>query len=93
MVQLLYKYDKCHECGHEGFQWGMLTEFTWRTVNEKRELEYHSEKRFFCHGCIKTMSEKLDDMVEDAKKKAFALKLGKPFTTACGCEEDAEKEI
>lgn len=26
MVQLLYKYDKCSECGHEGFQWGMKVE-------------------------------------------------------------------
>ena len=51
MVQLLYKYDKCSECGHEGFQWGIIIDHT-----------------FLCHICIKTILQKLDDMIEGAKR-------------------------
>lgn len=28
MAQLIYKYDKCFECGKEAFQWGMVVEHT-----------------------------------------------------------------
>jgi hypothetical protein len=28
MVELIYKYAKCSECGKEGFQWGALIENT-----------------------------------------------------------------
>lgn len=33
MVQLIYKYDKCLECGKEAFQWGMVVEHTFMCYN------------------------------------------------------------
>ena len=70
MVQLLYKYDRCRECGHEGFQWGVEITITYYTTDAKGRSEQQNEHVFFCYGCIKTIGEKLDDMIEESKHKA-----------------------
>jgi hypothetical protein len=70
MIQLLYKYDKCSECGSEGFQWGMLVTISVRSLNEESgELIYTDVKMFVCHTCIKTIDTKLSDLEEESKHK------------------------
>lgn len=70
MTELLYKYDKCSECGQEGFQWGMLISISMRSFNdESGEFTYTDVTRFICYDCIKTVLIKLDDLIEQAKHK------------------------
>ena len=67
MVQLVHKSDKCIECGHEGFQWGMVVSFTRRDIDESGNLTYTTVSYFICRDCIETILKKLDDMIENAK--------------------------
>lgn len=80
MVQLIYKYDKCYECGHEGFQWGMLMSIPTRTLNEESgEFTYSDVNIFVCRDCIATILQKLDDMIDKAKNKTAVEVVKPPF--------------
>lgn len=69
-TQLLYKYNKCYECGYEGFQWGMFISIPTRIFNqESGEFTYSDVNIFVCHNCIMTINKKLDDLKEEAKHK------------------------
>jgi hypothetical protein len=72
MVQRLYKYDKCLECGHEGFQWGIIIEYDTVMLDENKQYRIHKDHVFICHLCIKSIDKKLDDMESDAKNKPSA---------------------
>jgi hypothetical protein len=70
MTQLLYTYNKCSECGKEGFQWGMLITIPTRTFNEESgEFFYQDINVFICHICIKTIDNKLTDLEKESKDK------------------------
>jgi hypothetical protein len=60
MVQLICRYDKCEECGHEGLQWGVQIDYRER---------FRDEHVFICHQCIKTLDKKLEDLKSKPKDK------------------------
>lgn len=74
MVQLVYKYDKCSECGQEQFQWGAVIEYTTTRLDAHQQWRIVTDHIFICHLCIKEMDIKLNDMIEEAKHKT-ALKI------------------
>ena len=69
MVQLIYKYDKCSECSHEGFQWGTVIEYTTTRLDENKQWRIVTDHIFMCRNCIKNILQKLDDMIEEADHK------------------------
>lgn len=71
MVQLIYKYDKCSECGQEKFQWGVVVEFITMRTNEQGRLERVTDHIFICHLCVKEIDIKLTDLEDEAKHKTF----------------------